>query len=246
MKHIASVSFGKDSLAMLLMLIEKEYPLDEVVFYDTGMEFQAIYDTRDAVLPLLVEKGIAYIELYPPRPFLYDMLEKPIKYRDKEGYHLGFSWCGLCGVRWGTREKLTALARHEKSAGEPVVWYVGIAADEPKRLERLADNKRAPLAEWNISEAQALQFCYDKGFSWRENGKRLYDYFDRVSCWCCGYINLRALKNMHQYFPEYWQRLKDLQSHTDRPMKGPGKSVFDLEKRFAEEIAAEQMQMKIV
>ena len=47
MYHIASVSWGKDSLAMLLTLIAKGYPLDEVVFYDTGMEFQAIYDTRD-------------------------------------------------------------------------------------------------------------------------------------------------------------------------------------------------------
>ncbi len=42
MKHIASVSFGKDSLAMLILIIEKGYPLDEVVFYDTGKEFQAI------------------------------------------------------------------------------------------------------------------------------------------------------------------------------------------------------------
>lgn len=37
MKYIASVSFGKDSLAMLLLLIEKKCPLDEVVFYDTGV-----------------------------------------------------------------------------------------------------------------------------------------------------------------------------------------------------------------
>lgn len=66
MKHIASVSFGKDSLYMLLRLIETGAPLDEVVFYDTGMEFQAIYDTRDAVLPLLTEHGIAYKELTPP------------------------------------------------------------------------------------------------------------------------------------------------------------------------------------
>ena len=41
--HIASVSWGKDSLAMLLTLIAKGYPLNEVVFYDTGMEFEAIY-----------------------------------------------------------------------------------------------------------------------------------------------------------------------------------------------------------
>ena len=41
-RYIASVSFGKDSLAMLLRLIEENKPLDEVVLYDTGMEFEAI------------------------------------------------------------------------------------------------------------------------------------------------------------------------------------------------------------
>lgn len=49
MKYIASVSFGKDSLAMLLMLIEKKYKLDEIIFYDTGMEFKAIYEIRDKI-----------------------------------------------------------------------------------------------------------------------------------------------------------------------------------------------------
>ena len=39
-RYIASVSFGKDSLAMLLKILEFNMPLDEVVFYDTGMEFQ--------------------------------------------------------------------------------------------------------------------------------------------------------------------------------------------------------------
>ena len=63
MKYYASVSFGKDSLAMLFMLIDKGYQLDEVVFYDTGMEFQAIYNTRDAVLPILKKLGIKYTEL---------------------------------------------------------------------------------------------------------------------------------------------------------------------------------------
>ena len=34
MKYIASCSFGKDSLAMILTIIEHGLPLDEVVFYD--------------------------------------------------------------------------------------------------------------------------------------------------------------------------------------------------------------------
>lgn len=41
-RYIASCSCGKDSVAMVLTLIEKEYPLDCVVFLDTGKEFNAI------------------------------------------------------------------------------------------------------------------------------------------------------------------------------------------------------------
>lgn len=58
MKYIASVSFGKDSLAMLLWLIENKKPLDEVIFYNSGVEFDEIYAMRDKVLPLLKEKKL--------------------------------------------------------------------------------------------------------------------------------------------------------------------------------------------
>jgi len=55
MKYIASISFGKDSLAMLLRLLEENLPLDMAVFYNTGMEFDAIYRIRDEVKPLLAQ-----------------------------------------------------------------------------------------------------------------------------------------------------------------------------------------------
>lgn len=59
-KTIVSVSFGKDSLAMLLKLIETKQHIDEVVFVDTGMEFQAIYEIRDVVVELLNKLKIKY------------------------------------------------------------------------------------------------------------------------------------------------------------------------------------------
>ncbi len=65
MKYIASVSFGKDSLAMLLLLLERHEPLDEVIFYDTGMEFEAIYTIRNHIKNLLVRNHIKYTELKP-------------------------------------------------------------------------------------------------------------------------------------------------------------------------------------
>lgn len=100
MKYIASVSFGKDSLAMLLKIIELKMPLDEVIFYDTGIKFQAIYNIRDKILPILQERKIKYTELHPKIPFEHTMFEKEVKHRDGT-ISKGYSWCGgRC--RWGT------------------------------------------------------------------------------------------------------------------------------------------------
>lgn len=61
---------------MLLRLIYENKPLNEVVFFDTGMEFQAIYNVRDAVLGMLKVRGITYTELKPDEPFLYSMIKR--------------------------------------------------------------------------------------------------------------------------------------------------------------------------
>lgn len=145
-KYIASVSFGKDSLAMLFLILERGLPLDEVIFYDTGMEFKAIYDTRDKILPVLNDCGVKFTELHPPRPFLFDMLEKPVNSK-QNGLHYGYSWCGGC-ARWGTANKTSTLDRYAKSLGNDILQYIGIAADEQKRLQRLPPKKVAPLARF--------------------------------------------------------------------------------------------------
>lgn len=230
MRYIASVSFGKDSLAMLLKLIELHYPLDEVVFYDTGMEFQCIYKIRDKMLPILLENNINYTELKPNEPFEYKMFEKIVKKRDGT-ITKGYSWCGgKC--RWGTAEKLKAIEKYCKGCYE----YVGIAYDEPRRLSKERNgNKLFLLAELKMSEKDCLEYCRSKGFDWEEDGVDLYSILDRVSCWCCCNKNLKELKNYYKYLPKYWDKLKELQSKTDRPMKYNKYSVFDLEEKFKED-----------
>lgn len=167
--HIASVSFGKDSLAMVYMLIDEGLPLDEVVFYDTGMEFQAIYDTRDEVLPMLRNHGIKYTELRPARPFWWDMFCRPVRKRGTQVVHKhGYGWCGG-PCRWGTTAKTAALDRYAKE--REAVVYVGIAADETSRLEKeKATYKRHPLADWGMTEADCLKLCRERGHEWLEGG----------------------------------------------------------------------------
>ena len=66
---------------MVLRLIEENMPLDEVIFFDTGMEFDSIYHNRDRIEQLLKERNIKYTELHSKNSFLYDMFLRPVKYR---------------------------------------------------------------------------------------------------------------------------------------------------------------------
>lgn len=238
MKYIASCSFGKDSLAMILKLLELNYPLDEIVYFDIGAEFESIYQNKQRVKELSRNRDILFTELKPKQDFFYTMLEMPVNKRNGKK-QLGYKWCGgLC--RWGTTLKLNAIKENNKKYGsEFIVEYVGIAVDEQERLlrERVkrCENrlKLYPLAEWGMTEKECLSYCYSKGWSWNENGIELYKVLDRVSCWCCRNKNLKELENMFLFLPNYWEKLKELQSKINIPFKDKY-SVFDLEKRFTE------------
>lgn len=105
--------------------------------------------------------------------------------------------------------------------------YIGIAADESGR----GKEKCYPLVEWGWTEYQCLQYCYAKGYSWQEGGIELYSILDRVSCWCCRNKNLRELNAIYHNLPQYWDKLRALQSYIEEPYKPPY-TIFDLEERF--------------
>lgn len=195
---------------MLLNLIERGAPLDEVVFFDTGMEFQAIYNTRDRILPFLKYCNIFYTELKPKNPMWWSMFCRPVKKRGTNEIHKhGYGWCGG-SCRWGTTEKQRALDRYAEERNASV--YVGIAADETARLEKnVKPYKLHPLAEWGMTEADCLAYCYKGGFGWMQDGVRLYDILDRVSCWCCRNKNLSELRAIRDNLPDVWNRLLALE-----------------------------------
>lgn len=219
--YVASFSGGKDSTAMVLKLLKEQpssdYPLDEVVFFDTGMEFDSVYKVVGFIESLCEVKKIGFHRLYPDEPFLSKMLIRPVK------DHYGYDWCGgLC--RWMTRIKLDTINRYCKGRFQ----YVGIAYDEQQRCA----DKLYPLIDWKMTESDCLRYCYSQGISWKENGIELYSILDRVSCWCCSNKNLKELKAIYKHLPKYWGYLKGLQSRIDRPFRRDGKTIFDLEEIF--------------
>lgn len=49
MRNVVQFSGGKDSTAMLLMMLEKNMPIDDIIFCDTGKEFPQIYEHIEKV-----------------------------------------------------------------------------------------------------------------------------------------------------------------------------------------------------
>ena len=234
-KYIASCSFGKDSLAMIIRLMEEKYPLDEVIFYDTGMEFQAIYNNKDKLSKILFDHNIQFTILKDRKSFEFKAFEKEIHKKDGS-IKYGYDWCG--GLRrWETKCKTDTIKRYfkENYSGESITEYIGVAYDEYSRLQisrvkRWNTAKIYPLVEWNMTEKDCLQYCREHGYDWKENGIDLYDVLDRVSCWCCINKNQKEIKNIIMYLPEYWKRIKEYEKKSGIPYKNKGCNYF--EKKF--------------
>lgn len=221
---VASISGGKDSVAMLHLMMERGIKPEKAIYYDNGMEFDAVYETLAKVKIFCESNKIEFVCLKSSFDFMYYMLNKPV--RGRPAGITGYSWCGgIC--RWGTSDKTKVIDTY-LSHYTGVEEYIGIAVDEPKRIK----DKIYPLVEWGYTEEMCLDYCYNLGYTWEENGVRLYDILDRVSCWCCANKNLKELKNIYKYLPNYWERLKELESQTFKTMKR-GKTLEELERRFS-------------
>ena len=244
-----SLSGGKDSSALLLLMIEKEMPIDCVLYADTGMEFPEMGAHIAKLDDLLFrERGLHITTLRHPQGFEWLMLDEPLKQkraiarRIAKGQSLtGYGWPSMC-VRWCTGQLKTQLMDREidrLKKGKRLLHYIGIASDEAHRCKDDPHN-RYPLVEWGITEAQALQICYDRGFDWGG----LYEIYRRASCWCCPLQRIGELKQLRRHHPELWARLLDLDNRA-RAQFGPGPlgqfklnwSVARLDERFAQEDA---------
>lgn len=224
-KHVVSFSGGKDSTAMLLMMIERGMQIDDIVFCDTGLEFPQMYDHIRAVEKYIGRK-ITVVK--SDKSYEYFLAEHVLTKGKRKGTK-GYGYPSI-HVRWCTSYLKTSvikkyLKRYEKNDFE-AKQYLGIAADEKKRCKEHV----YPLVEWGITEAQALEYCYSKGFNWGG----LYDNFKRVSCYCCPLKPLKELKVLWTKYPELWQKMKELDKRTHSSFR-LDHTLSELEKRFVYE-----------
>lgn len=89
-----------------------------------------------------------------------------------------------------------------------VVQYIGIAVDEPKRIDRIADtkNKVSLLEKYGYTEEMAKEKCIEYGLL-----SPIYEFTNRGGCWFCPNARdceLRHLRNNHR---DLWDKLLELE-----------------------------------
>ncbi len=225
MKHIVNFSGGKDSTAMLLMMLEKGVSIDRVICIDTTKEFPQMYEHIERVQELVTPLKIEIYKI----DFDYYFSEH-VKTKGKNKGSKGYGWASN-RTRWCTSLKRSMSNRIVYGDGEYIprsqkvgrvsysgfTEYLGIAADESKRLEKnhTGRNLVYPLTEWGITESQALQYCYYRGLDWGG----LYEKFGRVSCWCCPLKRLEEYEALRTYEPALWKEVRAMDSKTERNFK---------------------------
>jgi len=237
--HVVSLSGGKDSTAMLLGMLERGMQIDCILFCDTGLEFPAMYKHLDK---LEQDIGRPITRVRCEYSYEYLMFETPVnrKYNTAfaQKYGLirkGYGWAGP-RMRWCTsRLKDTPREQFLRPLREKyeVFQYVGIAADEQYRLERKRNQDAThihPLADWGMTEADCLAYCYARGYDW----DGLYEHFRRVSCWCCPLQSLPELRVLRKFYPDLWATLREWDEKTWRKFRRDF-SVEELDARFAYE-----------
>lgn len=231
---IVSLSGGKDSTALLLKLLEYDIWIDEVVYVNVGKEMPQMERHIQRLKEKVVSRGIKFTELEPENGFNY-WLGEHIKTRGDNVGQRGYGWPDW-GNRWCTSQlKIQTLKRYYKNVIEEEhnsVEFVGYASDEIERTKKNKDSrlKEYPLVNFEMTEKEALHYCYEKGFDWGG----LYEKFDRVSCYLCPLSRLGELKYIFENYPELWLEMRVLDDMSWRDFRSDY-TLRELEHKFLQE-----------
>ncbi len=234
MKYIASCSFGKDSLAMIIKIKELGLPLDEVIYCDIRFddnisgEAPAMAEFIPKAEKILKDKfNITVKHITAKKTFKEYFYTKKQKGK-RIGNYYGFPF--TIGAWCNSRLKIYPINEYLRSIKEPVIQYVGIAYDEPKRYERLNHNTHiAPLYDLKITEAEAMEICKKYDLL-----SPIYETSFRGGCWFCPKQRISQLKSLYKEHKELWDLLIDMEKDSYNTFK-PNMTLAQLEERFKNE-----------
>jgi 3'-phosphoadenosine 5'-phosphosulfate sulfotransferase (PAPS reductase)/FAD synthetase len=237
--NIFNLSFGKDSMATLILAAEQGIPIDRVMYCEIKFndEISGEHPLMAEWIPTAERRlkelfGITVDHAYSGVSFeeqFYKVKQKGNHAGDRYGFpYVVGAWCN-------DRLKLGAISKYQAQFGNNrITQFVGIAYDEPIRWERMKKKEtekckyRSLLVEQNLTEQDAFEICkrYDLL-------SPIYsvDGIYRGGCWFCPKQCLADLHSLWKNYPKLWQKLCDIEPESHNTFK-PNCTLAELQARF--------------
>ncbi len=231
--NVFNLSYGKDSIAQVLLALEKNITIDKIItadiFFDKTNNILA-YDDRlidfrfkadeklKALTGITVEHtsaDVGFLEQF------FTVKKKGNHIGDNYGFpHITRSWC-VARLKVAPLKKMT---KDNKNA----THFIGIARDEPKRYIAIEKDKgkRSLLFEKGLIEYECMKMCERHNLV-----SPTYLNSFRDGCWFCPKQSLYQLYLTWKNDSQKWNILKYLQRYSFNSFK-PNATIFDIEKRF--------------
>ena len=213
--HIASCSFGKDSIATILLALEHNEPLDKVIFSEvmfdhergiSGEHPEHIHWVYDTAIPKLESFGLTVEVLRAKKDFRSLFFHKATKGK-RIGQVLGFPMVGRCCVN--KELKINPIKQWLKKQKQEfdIIQYIGIAIDEKPRLERMHryQDRVSLLEKYQYTEKDAYDLCLQYNLL-----SPLYQSVHRGGCWFCPSASVSQFLHVRQNHPWLWNELRDM------------------------------------
>lgn len=239
MEYILSLSYGKDSLACLGAIEHLGWPLDRIVHAEVWAtekipaDLPPIVEFKKKTDAIIKERWGIEVEHICAKNV--DGVKKDRVTYEDVFYHKMTRGKFVGTIKgfpqtigqWCQKLKLNAM---EQIASREDIQYLGIAADEPKRIRKHIGRNNVLLPLYEIGWHE--DYC---GLWSQYNNLLSPAYTDsfRSGCWFCHNQGVHQLRHLRRNYPEYWALLLKWDQDSPVSFKPDGYTVHDYEKRFA-------------
>lgn len=213
MKHLLSCSFGKDSLATLILAHEHGEPVDEIVYCEVMFDEttsgeqpeHAAFINEVAIPKITKDFGYKVTRIRAEKNYI-ELHNTPISKGPRAGMLRGSPQCRGC---WVQRDlKVRPLERYQKTQPAGSVSYVGIEKNEETRLQRLTPGRQVSLlAKYGCTKQDAIRLCQDNGLL-----SPIYKYARRNGCFFCPNCNIGEFRHLRAHNPQLWGKMLELEA----------------------------------
>ncbi len=227
MKHILSLSYGKDSLACLEAINRLKLPLDRIVHSELMANDEIPAELPEMIsfknkADRIIKERYGYKVEHIRAKYTYEDIFYRKRIRGKNiGEIYGFpcikkSWCI-------SKFKLQPLKFNPND-----ITYLGIAIDEIERVKKhqTKTNTQLPLVEIGWTENDCYKWCEENNLL-----APIYKNRKRGGCWFCHKQSVNDLRLLRKEYPKYWELLKKWDNDSPFIFK-INHTVSDYDKRF--------------